>query len=232
MKSLATLSSAALVFLVIVSPACKTVDKVNNTIDSAKTAVDNVNALAKNFNDTLNQLKAQAKTPTTAAPISAASVPALPPRATGSVDTIKPVAGKSGSGSADVEGSGTPETVQVFEADSSTVSTQSLHALDFATSDDATTFLSWKGDAESGDEGQCYLGWEHQGKVWFIISACGANTGHVCSDDGTTATCSACNEAGGCTECDENQPLSACTVQAQEPDAGAYEDAAAGGDAP
>ncbi len=209
-------SLSGLLLLPTATSSCSTVSKVNNTLDSAKKAADNVAALTKNFNETLNELKAQAKNATKAAPVSAAQVPALPPKVTSGVDIATPVMGKSGSGSADVEGSGKPEQVQVFEADQSTVTTAShagsLHALDFATSDDATTFLAWQGDSEQGDAGKCYLGWEHAGKVWLVIAACGGSTAHVCSDDGNTASCAACNEAGACTECDENQPLDACTA--------------------
>jgi hypothetical protein len=202
------------VLLIGLAPACKTVDKVNNTIDSAKAALDNVNQLAKNFNQTLTDLKSQAKTVGNVAPNSIAKVPALPAKATGGVDTSKPVAAKTGSGSADVDGSGSAEPIQVLEADMSTVAPASLHTLGITTSDDATTFLGWAGDAESGDAGQCYLGWEHASKVWLLIAACNASTGIVCSDDGAVATCSACNEAGDCSECDESKPLSACAAPA------------------
>ncbi len=206
---------------------CSTVGKINSTIDKAGKAADSVSQLAKNLNETITQLKSQAKTPATAAPVSQASVPTLPAQATGNVDVTKPVAAKTGSGSADVDGSGTPEMVQVFVADMSTVTMNSIHPLGITTSDEATTFLAWKGDAESGDDGQCYLGWEHAGKAWFIISACGASTGQVCGDDGDTATCAACNEAGSCTSCDTSQPLSACTAPSEGADAGTQDDATA-----
>jgi hypothetical protein len=210
--------------------ACSTVGKVNKVLDSANQAAQNVAQLTKNLNDAITSLKAKATTPATTAPNAAASLPALPAKATGGVDTGKPVSAKTGSGTADVEGSGTPQDVNVTVTDAPATSTQSLHTLDLG-ADDATTFLSWKGSADDGDDGECYLAWEHGGKAWFVISKCGDTTAHVCSDDGTTATCSACNEAGTCSECDENQPLSACTVQAGEaPDGGPTDDAGDAGE--
>ena len=214
MKTFQHVTSIGLLIIGFSSSGCGTVKKVNAVLDSANQTAQSVNQLAKNFNETLNQLKAQAKTPTTAAPVSEASVPALPAMATGGIDTTKPVSGKSGSGMADIEGSGTAEPVTVFEADAMVVATNSVHTLGIATSDDATTFLAWQGTTEAGDEGQCYLGWEHQGKVWFEIAACGGTSAQVCSDDGAAVVCSACDHAGNCTPCDETKPLSACTPSA------------------
>ncbi len=191
--------------------ACSTVSKVNKTVDKAGKALDNVSQLAKSFNDALTELKSSAKTATTASPAAAANVPALPATATGSVNVATPVAGKTGSGQADVDGSGTPETVQVFTPDASSVAPQSLHPLAGAAAE-ATTFLSWSGDAESGDEGACYLGWTDGVSDWFIIAASGEATGYVCSEAAGAVSCAACNEEGACAQCDEQQPLSACAA--------------------
>ncbi len=136
MKTFQHVTSIGLLIIGFSSSGCGTVKKVNAVLDSANQTAQSVNQLAKNFNETLNQLKAQAKTPTTAAPVSEASVPALPAMATGGIDTTKPVSGKSGSGMADIEGSGTAEPVRVFEADAMVVATNSVHTLGIATSDD------------------------------------------------------------------------------------------------
>jgi uncharacterized protein YceK len=209
---------AALPLVVLLASGCSTVSKINNTIDKAgKTldkagkAIDNVSQLAKGFNEALTELKAQAKSVGMVAPAAAANVPALPAMATGSVDITKAVMGKSGAGSVDVDSSGTPDAVNVFVADSQLVEPTGIRPLDFK-ADDAQTFLSWKGDAESGDEGQCYLGWEHAGKAWFIISACGAKSADVCSYDGTNLACSSCDEQGACKVCDNNQSLENCNA--------------------
>ncbi len=221
--------SVSVLLLACLAPACSTVSKANKTIDSARKAADNVSALTKNLNETLTALKAQAKTATTASPISAGKVPALPANATGSVDLTAAVAGKKGTGTADVDGSGTEEPVDVFVVDSATASPQSIRPRNRSTVDDATTFLSWQGDAESDDDGRCYLAWEHEGKAWFVIADCGASTAHVCSDDGTSASCSACDANGTCSECDEEKPLSECVVS---PGAAAEEGAADDGESP
>lgn len=218
---------AAILFATL-APACSTVAKANKTIDSARKAADNVSALTKNLNETLTALKAQAKTATTTSPLSAAKLPALPAKATGAVDLSRSVAGKTGSASADVDGSGSNENVDVFVVDSASATesttTQSLRPRTRTTVDDATTFLSWQGDAESGDEGQCYLAWEHEGKAWFVLAECGASTAHVCSDDGTTASCAACDANGTCNECDEDKPLGECVAGGAAADDGASAD--------
>jgi hypothetical protein len=210
-------------------PACSTVSKVNATIDKAGKALDNVQKLAANFNDTLSQLKGQATKPTSQAPVASANLPQLPPQATGGANLVAPVSGKSGTATADVEGTGTPIPVQVFEADSTTSGQSAhLHLQDF-TSDNATTFLAWQGAAGAPDDGQCYLGWEASGKVWFMVANCGESTAAVCSDDGTTVTCAGCDASGQCTPCDDNATLDVCASQAPAAaDAGGSDDG--GGD--
>jgi hypothetical protein len=221
MKYIALSSLAPL--LLCVAAGCSTVSKVNNTIDKAgKTldkagkAADNIAQLAKSFDDTLKELKASAKTATTTAPAQAANVPAISAKATGNVNIATAVPGKSGTADADMDGSGTKEPVQVFTADSGQeVSPSGIRTLDFG-ADNATTFLAWKGDEESGDGGRCYLGWEASGKAWFIVAECGAATADVCSiDTNSNIECRACNAEGECNACDTDKSLSECKASGE-----------------
>jgi hypothetical protein len=204
---------SALILVCLSLCACSTAKKVNAVLDNANTTAQNINTLAKNFNETLNQLKAQAKEATKAAPAASAQVPPIPPKQTGNVDITKPVDAKTGTGTADMDGNGSTEQVTVTVADQSTVSSQSIRPLDFK-EDDATEFLAWKGTEAGGDQGTCYLAWEHEDKMWIEIAACGANTAHVWSDDGSTIACSACNESGACATCDDNKALDECAAPA------------------
>lgn len=172
-------------------------DNANKTTKNANELIDEYKKLAKETSQTLADMRASAKTVVNTSPAKLASAPALPPKTTGGVDINASMSAKTGKSSVDVDGTGTPEDVEVLAVDDAQVTTQG------PSTSAPSEFISWKGDAESGDEGSCYLAWSAGGQEWFVVSNCGDSSGaFVCNSDETTATCQACNTAGNCNPCD------------------------------
>lgn len=204
--------------ITMATPGCKA---VNNVARSISKASESVGKLAQNLSTSITSMKKNATKATTGSPASKGGVPAFPKKVTGNVDIKTSAAGKSGTGTVDVNGDGTEEDALIYvlaaaaaeTEDSGTSETNSLRIL-AAGDESETAFLSWKGDEAGGDSGKCYLAWEHNSTAWFVISNCDSSDhAHVCSAEGDTISCSACNESGTCTECDEDQSLDECTVK-------------------
>ena len=194
---------AAISFLAV---GCDTKKKADAALDNASKLMVEYQRLGKSMNDTLASLKKQADVPIKAIPAEKAKVPPIAAKATGKVDIATPRDGKAGSGSANVDGNGKDEQVASFvpDAPASSESGDGTKTQNFeGAGEDASVFVSWEGDAESDDEGVCYLAWEKGGASWFIAAPCGETTGgYVCQVTEDNAQCSACNVAGDCTPCD------------------------------
>ena len=176
--------------------ACDTKKKVDRALDNANKLAQEYKRLGENLNKTLADIRASAKTAANQVPATTARVPALPKAVTGGVDVATQQAGKTGTATANIDGLGADENVSVFVPDAATGDSPSTGA-------SPPTLVSWEGDAESEDEGVCYLAWETGTKAWFVASSCGAaDGGFVCQVEGEEATCSACNVEGQCNACD------------------------------
>lgn len=209
------LSFAFVSAMSLATTGCDTKKKADTALDNASKLMTEYQRLGKNMNDTITSLKEKAKDPVTAIPAQRAKVPPIAAKATGKVDIASERTGKGGTGTANIDGNGKEEQVASFvpaaaepsSTEGGNVSTQSFDS----GGADGSVFVSWEGDAESEDEGVCYLAWESEGAAWFIAAPCGETTGgYVCHATETEAACSACNVAGDCTPCDMNDENFTC----------------------
>jgi hypothetical protein len=134
-------------------------------------------------------------------PADLAEVARIPQNLIGGVDIAAEESGKIGNSNADIDAAGGEEAVTCFVPDppSGTGTSASL-----------PSYLAWRGDADSGDEGLCYLAWT-KGASWFVVSKCKDTTGAwVCQVTADEAVCNACNDAGQCSPCDMEQTSFTC----------------------
>lgn len=158
--------------------------------------------LGDNLGQTIASVKSSAITAGTVVPADLASVAHVPKAVTGTVDITAQQSGKTGEKAANVDAVGADETVSVFVPDVKTGN---------GTAATLPSFVAWKGDADSNDDGLCYLAFQ-KGASWFVVSKCGdASSAWVCQVTSTDATCNACDLTGTCTPCDMTKSsLSSC----------------------
>jgi hypothetical protein len=155
-----------------------------------------------NLGQTIGLLKSSATTPEAIAPADLGSVARVPKDVTGGVDIAVEQNGKSGEKAANIDATGSDETVTTFVPDVGTGTT--------TTAASRPTFVAWKGDADSDDVGLCYLAWT-KGASWFVVSKCGDTSGAwVCQVTSAETTCNACSSAGECAPCDMEQSSFTC----------------------
>jgi hypothetical protein len=192
--------------LVFAAVGCGTKRKVDDALDNANKLMLEYQRLGRNLDETITSLRASATTAANAAPAKLANVPPIAAKATGDVDVTAERAGKQGTAKANVDGVGQDEDVTAFVPDASQGDAEQQRELDgkdFTSGGDAAVFAAWRGDAESEDEGVCYLAWENRGTAWLLSSKCGETKGgYVCKVTEQSAECSACNVAGDCASCD------------------------------
>lgn len=165
------------------------------------TVADEYQRLGGNLGQTLAQIKSSATTAGPVTPADFASVARVPKAVTGGVDIGAEQDGKSGEKAANVDAVGGDEQVSVFVPDVKSGS---------GTTATAPSFAAWKGDADSGDNGLCYLAFA-KGASWFIVSKCGDGSGAwVCQVTSSETVCNACNTAGECATCDVSQSKLTC----------------------
>ena len=157
--------------------------------------------LGANLGRALARLKSSAVSASTIAPADFGSVAPIPKNLTGGVDLAAEQTGKLGEKAADIDESGSEETVAIFVPDAPTSGTAAT----------LPSFAAWAGDAKSNDAGLCYLAWT-KGASWFVASKCGDSSGAwVCQVTSEEAVCNACNTAGDCAPCDLEQSSFSCT---------------------
>lgn len=195
MKSCIVVSVA----LVFVSVACSGDPNVGS--GSTTKLSEKYRKMGDNLGATMALLKSSATSPGPVTPAELGSVARVPKSLTGGLDIAIEQIGKSGDKAANIDAIGGDEMVTSFVPDPPTGS---------GTSATTPSFVAWKGDAESNDEGLCHLAWT-KGSSWFVTSRCGQSSGawvcHVSSDE---AVCNACNTAGECTPCDMEQRTLTC----------------------
>jgi hypothetical protein len=156
--------------LAVVAAGCDTIDKINKILDNANGAISDGRSA-------LSQVGSAAQTAAQGVNPSQQSGVKVPGAA------AAPSSGKTGSTSYDMDGDGTEETVESFEADN------------------GDTYVWWE------EEGICYLLWDEGGVVQLAYNDCAATDGaYVCSftEDGSDIeSCDACNTDGECVPCDD-----------------------------
>lgn len=180
-------------------PGCSS-DEPKTTGSSTKLG-DKFKQMSANLGATIARLKPSATTATDDSPADLAEVARIPPNVIGGVDIAAEQSGKIGDFSADMDGVGSEEAVTCFVPDppSGTGTSASL-----------PSYIAWRGDADSGDEGLCYLAWT-KGASWFVVSRCKDATGAwVCQVTADEAVCRACSNAGQCSPCDMEQTSFTC----------------------
>jgi hypothetical protein len=116
--------------------------------------------------------------------IPAAVAVAIPLARTGGVDPAATVEGTASTIAADVDADGVVESLSVL-----------------ATAAGAG-FVAWRGDAASGDDGDCYVAWPDAPGAWFLAARCGdPGTVAACRANASGAACVVCG-AAGCGPCD------------------------------
>jgi hypothetical protein len=157
--------------LAVVAAGCETIDKINSILDNANGAISDGRSA-------LSQVGSSAQTAAQGVNPSQQSGVKVPGAA------AAPSSGKTGSDSYDMDGDGTEETVESFEADN------------------GNTYVWWE------EEGICYLLWDEGGVVQFAYNDCAATDGaYVCSltaDGSDIESCDACNTDGECVPCDDD----------------------------
>jgi hypothetical protein len=192
------------------STGCDTKKKADTALDNANKLIEEYKRLGKNMNDTLTEMKNSAQQQAKASPASVAQVPPIPAKATGNVDITAERDGKKGGAQANIDGVGGDEEVTAFVPDQAAQG--GTQQKNFTNGGDAAVFAAWKGDADSDDEGLCYLAYEKSGAAYLVVSPCGEETGaYVCQVTDDAATCSACNVSGACTPCDMEKKDFDCT---------------------
>lgn len=156
--------------LAVVVAGCDTIDKINKILDNANGAISDGRSA-------LQQVGSAAQTAAQGVNLSQQSGVKAPAAASA------PSSGTTGSTSYDMDGDGTPETVETFEADN------------------GNTYAWWEQD------GVCYLLWDEGGVVQLAYNDCEATDGaYVCSftEDGSDIdSCDACNTDGECVTCED-----------------------------
>ncbi|MBX3210378.1 MAG: hypothetical protein KF764_35425 [Labilithrix sp.] len=176
-------------------------DEPSTPATSSAPLSEHYRRLGDNLGQTLALLKSSATAPGPITPADLGGVARVPKNLTGGVDIAVEQSGKSGEKAANIDGTGADETVSVFVPDAPTGG---------GTAASLPSFAAWKGDAESGDVGLCYLAWT-KGASWFVASKCGDTTGAwVCQVTSSEAVCNACNTAGECAPCDLEASSFAC----------------------
>jgi len=157
--------------LAVVAAGCETIDKINSILDNANGAISDGRSALQSVGSSA-QTAAQGVNPSQQ---SGVKVPGA---------AAAPSSGKTGSDSYDMDGDGTEETVESFEADN------------------GNTYVWWE------EEGICYLLWDEGGVVQFAYNDCAATDGaYVCSltaDGSDIESCDACNTDGECVPCDDD----------------------------
>lgn len=169
------------------------------------TATTTLSEKYRGFGDKLGQqlalLKSSATSSTTTTAADFGSVAAVPKNVTGDVDLAAEQNGKMGEKASNIDGVGSDETVAIFVPAAPTGG---------GTAATLPSFAAWKGDADSGDAGLCYLAWT-KGPSWFVASKCGDTSGAwVCQVTSSESVCNACNTAGECAPCDMAQGNFTC----------------------
>lgn len=157
--------------LAVVAAGCETIDKINSILDNANGAISDGRSALQSVGSSA-QTAAQGVNPSQQ---SGVKVPGA---------AAAPSSGKTGSDSYDMDGDGTEETVESFEADN------------------GNTYVWWE------EEGICYLLWDEGGVVQLAYNDCAATDGaYVCSftaDGSDIESCDACNTDGECVPCDDD----------------------------
>jgi hypothetical protein len=167
----------------------------------ASTVADVFRRLGDALGQTIAGLKSSAITAGTVVPAELGSVAKVPKDVTGGVDIGASQSGKSGEKATNVDGVGADEPVAIFVPDVKTGN---------GTTATLPSFVAWKGDADSDDEGLCYLGFT-KGASWLVVSKCADASGAwVCQVTSSEATCNACNLQGACTPCDMTESKLTC----------------------
>lgn len=159
--------------------------------------------LGDNLGQAIARAKSNATSPITLTAASFGAVAAIPKDVVGDVDLSAEQRGKSGERTIDVDAIGAEETVRVFVPDAPTSGTAATQP----------SFVAWKGDADSNDEGLCYLAWT-KGASWFVASRCGdTSSAWVCQVTSSEATCDVCDASGACAPCDMDQSTFTCAAR-------------------
>jgi hypothetical protein len=166
------------------------------------TVSDEYRRLGDNLGQAIAQLKSSATTEGSVVPAELGGVAAIAKAKTGGVDLSAAQNGKRGERKIDIDVVGEKEDVAIFVPSAPTGG---------GTSATLPSFVGWKGDADSGDEGLCYVGWT-KGSSWVVASPCDDTSGAwVCEISSDAVTCNACNTAGKCTPCDVAENELSCT---------------------
>lgn len=202
--------SAVALSVIAFSAGCDTKRKADTALDNANKLMEEYKRLGKNMNDTLTAMKESAQQQAKTSPAAVAHVPPVPAKATGGVDIAAERDGKEGTTTANVDGTGGDENVTAFVPDQPQQG--DVQDKDFSNGGDAAVFAAWRGDAESDDDGLCYLAYDKGGSAYLVVSPCDETTGaYVCDVTNDDATCNACNVEGACTPCDMDKEDFDCT---------------------
>ena len=168
---------------------------------STRTLSEEYRRLGDNLGQAIALLKSSATAPVTMTAADFGSVAAIPKNLTGGVDLTAEQKGKTGEKASNIDAIGADETVAVLVPDAPTGG---------GTAATQPSFAAWKGDADSDDDGLCYLAWT-KGASWFVASKCGDVSGAwVCQVTSAESVCNACNTAGECAPCDMEQGNFTC----------------------